>query len=468
MSHTVAQATKDPGTGLKKAIPGWVLVLFVVGDVLGAGIYTLVGQVAGTVGGAIWAPLLVAFVLALLTAASYAEMVTRYPRAGGAAVYAERAFGTKVVSFLVGICMLAAGIVSASALSVAFAGDYFGALVDLPTAPVAAAFLVLVALLNARGIQESLGVNVVMTLVEIAGLVLVVVLGGIALSKGTGDLGRVAAVSAPDAGSLSSLGVLGAVAAGAVLAFYSFVGFEVSANVAEEAEAPRRDYPRALFVGLVVAAVLYVAVAIAVAATVETDVLADSTAPLLEVLRAADAGVPEDLFSVIALIAVGNGALLAMIMSSRLAYGMAREGLLPSVLARLLPGRRTPWVAIVATTVVSAALAATGDVATLASTTVLLLLVVFVAVNASVLALRWRERAGRGPADHGDSAHFRTWAPLPVLAIVTCVWLATQQPAGVYLRAAILLAAGALVWAAVRVARRARSGGVSGGAARED
>lgn len=466
MSHAVpADASTDAGPaappdgpGLRRAIPGWVLVVFVVGDVLGAGIYTLVGQVAGEVGGAIWAPLLVAFGLAMLTAASYAEMVTRYPKAGGAAVYVERAFRTPVVSYLVGLSMLAAGLVSAAALSVAFAGDYLSTLVDLPPAPVAVAFLV-----------------VVMTAIEITGLLLIVGIAAAVLGDGGGDPSQVLRVDGGD-----GIGAAGAVAAATVLAFYSFVGFEVSANVAEEARDPRRAYPRALFLGLGVAAVLYILVALSVAATVPVSSLTGSTAPLLEVLRISDAPVPDEAFAVVALIAVGNGALLAMIMSSRLAYGMAREGLFPSVLGRLLPGRRTPGVAIVATTVVAAGLAATGDLATLASTTVVLLLVVFVAVNASVLALRWRERreAAGGTADEEADAdpstasrpdHFRTWWPLPVLAIVTCGWLASQQPGEVYLRAGILLAAGALLWAATRLVRRARGPqdtGDSEGAAR--
>jgi amino acid transporter len=445
--------------GLRRVVPGWVLVLFVVGDVLGAGIYTLVGQVSAEVGGAIWAPLLVAFGLALLTAASYAEMVTRFPRAGGAAVYVERAFRTPIASFLVGTSMLAAGLVSAAALSVAFAGDYLATLVDLPAAPVAVGFLLILALLNARGIKESLAANVVMTVVEIAGLVLVVVLAAAVLGRGDGTPSQVGVVEGDGVGAV---GAAGAIAAATVLAFYSFVGFEVSANVAEEARDPRRAYPRALFLGLGVAAVLYVLVALAVAATVPLDRLAGSTAPLLEVVRVAEAAVPEQVFSVVALVAVGNGALLALIMSSRLAYGMARERLFPSGLARLLPNRRTPWVAIVATTAVAAVLAWTGDIASLAATTVLLLLVVFVAVNASVLALRWRERRGAPAADDEQPDHFRTWWPLPVLAIATCVWLATQQPLDVYVRAAVLLAVLSALWIATRLARRARRGHSAG------
>ena len=145
-------AAADPDTRLRRAVTGPLLYLFILGDVLGAGVYALVGAVAGEVGGAIWVPLLGALVLALLTAGSYAELVTKYPRAGGSAVFAERAFGSPVVAFLVGFCMLAAGVTSAAGLALAFAGDYLGVFLDVPAAPAALVFLLAVALLNARGI----------------------------------------------------------------------------------------------------------------------------------------------------------------------------------------------------------------------------------------------------------------------------------------------------------------------------
>ncbi|SFT90684.1 Amino acid permease [Geodermatophilus amargosae] len=287
-----------------------LLYLFILGDVLGAGVYALVGEVAGEVGGAIWVPLLVALLLALLTAASYAELVTTYPRAGGSAVFAERVFRSPVVAFLVGFCMLAAGVTSAAGLALAFAGDYLGVFLDVPAAPAALVFLLAVALLNARGIQESLRANLVMTLVESSGLVLVVVLGAVVLSRGDGDLGR--SVEFPPGVSAGT-----AVLSAALLAYYSFVGFETSANVAEEVRDVRRVYPRALFGALLTAGLVYVLVGIAAAVVLPPGDLAGSSGPLLEVVRAADAGIPDRLFSLVALIAVANGALLTMIMASR-------------------------------------------------------------------------------------------------------------------------------------------------------
>ena len=431
---TGQQAAPSQGaTALSRTVSGKLLYVFILGDVLGAGVYALVGIMAGEVGGAVWLPLLVALGLALLTAGSYAELVTKYPRAGGASVFAERAFKRPAVSFLVGFSMLAAGVTSAAGLSIAFAGEYFTTFVDLPTNLVAVVFLVLVALLNMRGIKESLRANVVMTAIELSGLVLVVVLALVVLGRGDGEISRVMDFKE---GVNPALAVLGA----SLLAFYSFVGFETSANMAEEVKDIRRVYPRALFGSLLTAGVVYVAVGVAAVAVVSPDELAGSTGPLLEVVHVADV-VPDTVFSLIALIAVANGALLTMIMASRLTYGMASQQLLPPVLARVLPGRKTPAVAIVVTTLVAIALVFTGGLQALAETVVLLLLIVFITTNVAVLVLR---------KDRVDKDHFRVATIVPVLGALSCVLLLTQQSGGTWLRAGILLAAGAVLHLATR------------------
>ncbi|MEW1835311.1 APC family permease [Microbacterium sp. NPDC079995] len=424
----------DTPTRLKRGITGPLLFAFILGDVLGAGIYALMGVLAAEVGGMLWAPLLVALLLALLTAGSYAELVTKYPRAGGAAVFAERAFRSPLVSFLVGFCMLAAGVVSAAGLAIAFAGDYFSTFIDLPAPLVAVVFLAVVGALNARGIRESMGANLVMTLVELSGLVIVIVVVAILVAGGGGDPGRV--FELPTDAALPT-----AVLGGAIVAYYSFVGFETSANVIEEVRDPRRSYPRALFASLVTAGVVYVLVGLASAIALPPGDLVDSSGPLLDVVAAAGVGVPPWLFSLIALVAVANGALLTMIMASRLAYGMSEQGLLPEVLGRVLPKRRTPWVAILATTLVAMLLTLIGDLSLLAETVVLLLLFVFLSANVSVLVLR---------RDRVEHDHFRVWTAVPILGVASCVLLLTQQSGMVWLFGAILLAVGALLFGVTR------------------
>lgn len=423
---------------LKRSITTPLLFFFILGDVLGAGIYALMGVLAGEVGGMLWAPLLVALLLALLTAGSYAELVTKYPRAGGAAVFAQRAFRRPVLSFLVGFSMLAAGVTSAAGLALAFAGEYFQTFLSVPAVPIAIVFLLVVGALNMRGIRESLAANVVMTVIEVSGLVIVVVVVAVLVGSGGGDLGRVVAPN-PESG------VFTAVLGGAIIAYYSFVGFETSANVIEEVRDPRRSYPRALFGALLVAGAVYVLVGLASSIALPPAQLAESSGPLLAVVEASGVAVPLWLFSLIALIAVANGALLTMIMASRLAYGMADQGLLPSVLARVLPGRKTPWVAIIATTAVAILLTLAGDLQTLAETVVLLLLFVFLSTNVAVLVLR---------RDRVEHEHFRVWTVIPILGVGSCILLLTQQSPTVWLFGAALLAVGVVLHLVATAARR--------------
>lgn len=423
---------------LRRGITGKLLFLFILGDVLGAGIYALIGEIAGTVGGAIWLPLAVAMGMALLTAGSYAELVTKYPKAGGSAVFAKRAYRSGAVAFLVGFSMLSAGVVSAAGLAHAFAGDYLSAFITVPASIGAAVFVVVIGLVNLRGIKESMRANVVMTCIEVSGLVLIAAVAAWFIAGGGGDVSR--AFTFRD-----SVSPVSAVFSGAILAFYSFVGFETSANVAEEIKEPGKVYPRALFGALITAGLAYIVVGSLTSAAVPTDALAKSTGPFLTVINTAAAGIPDWVFSLIALIAVANGALLTMIMASRLAYGMAQENLLPKPLGLVLPKRRTPWVAIVATTILAVILTFTGELAVLAETVVLLLLVVFLSTNIAVLVLR---------KDEVEHSHFRVWTPVPVLATISCVVLFTQQSGGVWLRGAAMMALGVALYGLTRLEAR--------------
>jgi len=427
---TQADRGGDGSPGLKRGITRKMLILFIVGDMLGGGIYALVGEVGAEVGGAIWTSFMLAFVLALFTAGAYAELTTKYPRAGGAAFYVNRAFRLPLLTFLVTFAVMASGITSASALARGFGGDYFNQFISLPVVLVALVFIVVVALVNFWGIVESVRINVGFTIIEIGGLLLIVVIGIVALSSGVGDPSR-----AFEFKEGSSVPVL--VLAGAALGFYALVGFEDSANVAEEVRDPRRAYPLALFGGLLVVGILYFLVTFTASMVVETERLAQSTGPLIEVVAQGPLAVPERVISAIALFALANGALINMIMASRLLYGMARENVLPPAFGRIHQSRQTPWVAIVFTTALAAILIATGEIDTLASATVTLLLFAFILVNISVLVLR---------RDRVDHDHFVIPAAIPVIGVAVSLGLLTQQEAESFLRAGVFLAVGLVLW----------------------
>ncbi len=442
MEAATAPVGAAPGSassdGLKRAISRNMLLLFVIGDVLGAGIYALVGTIGDRVGGAIWASFLLAIVLAFFTAVAYAELVTKYPRAAGAALYVNKAFGVPFVTFMVAFAVMCSGLGSASTLARAFGGDYLAEFVSVPTVLVAFAFLIVVAAVNSRGIGESVKVNVGFTLIELSGLLLVVVIGGAALLDGVGDPGRALEIKEGEA-------LLPAVMAGAGLAFYAMIGFEDSVNVAEEARDPQRNYPRALFGGLLIAGLVYLAVSVVASMAVPTDKLAASDGPLLEVVTLGPLAVNTKLFAAIALFAVANSALINMIMASRLLYGMSAQGIVPAAFSKVLPERRTPWVAIAFTTLLAMVLVSTGDLSTLADMTVLLLLTVFALVNISVLVLR------RDTVDHD---HYRAPTVLPVIGAVISIAVMFTKEGDVFLRAGLLLLLGVVFWVINLVALR--------------
>ena len=433
-----ASATAADGaheTPLNRAISQKMLFVFVLGDVLGAGIYALVGEVAGAVGGAIWTAFLAALVLAVFTAFAYAELVTKYPQAGGAAVYAHRAFRTPFLTFMIAFAVMASGITSAATLSRAFAGDYFAEFADLPIVPVAFVFIIVVALVNFRGISESVKLNMGLTLVEVIGLALIVLIGIVALLNGEGEPGR-------NLEFTPGTGVPLAILGGAALSFYALIGFEDSVNVAEETREPARAFPRALFGGLLLAGVIYMLVTFTASMIVPTEQLSGSDGPLLEVVREGPLGIPLPVFSAIALLAVANGALINMIMASRLLYGMAHQGILPAPFARVHASRRTPLVAIVFTTVLAMLLISLGELDTLAATTVTLLLLVFIAVNVAVLVLR---------RDHVEHQHFHAPSAIPVIGVAVCLVLLTQREMQTFLFAGGLLLLGVVLYAINRV-----------------
>ncbi|GMA30334.1 amino acid permease [Litorihabitans aurantiacus] len=391
-------------TELKRVIGPKLLLLFIVGDILGTGVYALTGQVAGEVGGAAWLPFLIAFTVATLTAFSYLELVTKYPQAAGAALYTHKAFGIHIVTFLVAFIVMSSGITSASTASRAFASNFAVGIGWEATPPqilvVAAGFMVLLAIVNFRGVGESVKANVVLTLVELSGLLLVIMVGLTAL--GQADFSRVVAFDTPEDKS-----VFLAITTATSLAFFAMVGFEDSVNMAEETKNPARVFPRIMLTGMGITGAIYVAVAVVAVALVPVGDLAASETPLVEVVRAGAPGLPIDrILPFISMFAVANSALINMLMASRLIYGMARQKVLPPVLGRVHPGRQTPWVAIVFTTILALALITavslnpeSNVIGVLGGTTALLLLAVFTVVNVAVLILR------RDPAPPRRSVH---------------------------------------------------------------
>ncbi|KAA1417951.1 APC family permease [Nocardioides humilatus] len=466
--------TGDQPHELKRVMGPRLLLLFIVGDILGAGVYAVTGKLAGQVGGIAWLPFLLAFAVATLTAFSYLELVTKFPQAAGAALYAHKAFGIHFVTFLVAFTVVCSGITSASTSSSLLANNLLLGLHEIwggvPTTSgwalfVALCFMLLLAAINLRGVGESVKFNIVLTLIEMAALAIVIAIGFAVIARGDGDFDRVTVFENPD-----DKGLFLAVTIATTIAFFAMVGFEDSVNMVEETREPERIFPRMMFTGLGIAAVIYMLVAVSVVVVIPAGDIAAPTNPdagiLIDVVKRGAPDLPiDDFFPFMTVFAVANTALINMLMASRLVYGMARQQVLPSGLGKVLPGRRAPWAAIAFTTALALALIVAvvklsdttiGDpdkgtevsvVSALSGTTALLLLAVFTVVNIACLVLR---------RDPGDGTSFKAPVVVPVLGAVTCAyllgpWARLEADQVQYVIAAALLGLGVVLWGVTRI-----------------
>jgi basic amino acid/polyamine antiporter, APA family len=366
------------------------LAIYGIGDILGAGIYGLIGRAAGEMGNAVWLAFVTSMIAAGLTGLSYASLGSRYPQAGGASNFVHQAFNFKFVSYVVGLMTLASGITSMATGSRAFSG-YFNKMINdaLPFNLVVIGFCIFIAAVVMRGIRESMFVNIICTVIELGGLVLILITG----SRFIGQVDYLNTVSAVNpAGDLGASMIL----SGAVLTFFSFVGFEDMINVAEEVKEPEKNLPRAILIAISVSSLVYMGISFIAVAVIPSAELAKSTAPLVDVAKITAPWFPSAAFGLIAIFAVANTALLNFIMGSRLIYGMANQKLLPSMLGQINARTKTPINASLVLFVIFLALALSGDISALARSTSTLLLSCFLLVNIGLVVLKVRkEKPGR-------------------------------------------------------------------------
>jgi APA family basic amino acid/polyamine antiporter len=410
------------------------LTFYGIGIILGAGIYSVLGAAAGRAGDALWISFAVSAGVSLLTALSYAELAAAYPRASAEFAYLRRALPRwPGIALVTGLLVALSGAATGATVAIAFAG-YLRSFVEIPSALVAGGLLAAALSLNIVGVKESARVNIVFTLLEAGGLVLFAVLGAT-----TGSFGSALAAT-------PTLGVF----SGAALVFFSFLGFENIANLAEEAKDPKRDIPRAIFLSLGIATVLYILVALAAVALLPGEQLADTQAPLADAARARSTTIAGALGG-IALFATANTALGSMLVASRVVFGIARDGEIPKVLAAVLPGRKTPWVATLVVAAVAAALIPFGKVGVVASLSSFASLLAFSAVNVALIVLRYREPGQERPFRvPGAIGRFPV---LPAVGTVATLGIATQLDAAALVSGSVALAA----FAAYSIWRHRRS-----------
>jgi amino acid transporter len=405
-----------------------------VGVIIGAGVYSIIGTAAGLAQQSLWLSFVVGAFVALLTGFSYAEMTTSFPHAGAEYVYLRRALPKfDFAAFSVGVIILVGGGATASTVSVAF-GGYLQQFADIPIGVSALILLAACTALNVWGLQESSWANIVFTTIEVSGLLLVIA-AGFTRDDFAGPL-----LQKPPPGILPAAAIL----------FFVYLGFEEIANLTEEVRHPARDLPRAIFWSIGITTLLYVLVSLSAIALASPDELSASQAPLALAISAAWPGAGK-LLSAIALFATANTVLITLIATSRLAFSMGRDAEIPAIFANILPERGTPWVAVLLAFAMSAMLLPIGDVKILAELSSFSALLAFLAVNFSLIVLRYRlphhTRPFRVPLSIGRLPL------LPIAAILSIVLLLANFERQIYLIGTVALCVTVVIYVLRRPGR---------------
>lgn len=376
-------------------------VFFGVGSILGAGIYTLIGKVAGLSGNFIWLSFLIASASALFTAFSYAELSAAFPKAGGEYEYAKKAFGKKMGVFL-GLTISLNGIVSGATVAVGFAG-YLSGLLGTTTMIGALGIVLLIFIVNASGIRQSSLMNIIFTLIEAGGLIFVIV-------SAWSSIGKVNYTELPQSGFNGMMEA-------SALAFFAYIGFEEIVKLAEETKHPEKNIPRALFISSIIVIIMYTLVSVAAVSVIPYSELGEAKSPLADVVEKSSGSKGVIIISVIALFATSNTILSNMLGSSRVLLNISKEIKLFSVFSRVSSKRKTPVAALLLILAIMCAFTLIGMIDVIARIATILIFITFIIVNLSVIVLRINNKNLQRP--YRIPINIRNIPVMSVLGIIT-------------------------------------------------
>ena len=417
--------------GLKRELGLFEATLCGVGIILGAGIYALVGKAAGLAGNAVWLSFLIASVIAMFTGLSYAELSSLFPKAGAEYVYTSEAFG-KRSAFIIGWLIILSGIIAGATVAIGFAG-YFSALFNTPLIPVALGLILAISFIIFYGIKESVWFAIIFTLIETGGLLLIIFIG-------LPYFGKINYFEMPSLGGIFSA---------AALIFFAFIGFEGIVRLSEETKHPEKIVPKALVLAIIITTTIYILVALSSVSVIDWKILGTSNAPLADIASMALGNNAFITLSIIALFATANTVLLFFLATSRIVYGMAREGSLPPVLSKIHFKRRTPWVAIAIIMIFSMLVALIGDIEMVANITNFTVFVTFIIINLVVICLRYTkpevERTFKTPINIGK------FPVLPVFGAASCAFMLTNLSLQVIIYGSVILFSGFFIYEVLKI-----------------
>jgi len=388
---------------LKRSVSLPMVTLYGLGTIIGAGIFVLIGKVAGIAG--IYAPIsfLVASIIAAFTAFSYAELASRFPKSAGEAIYLEEVFHRHGFSVAMGLAIAAVGIISAATITNGAVG-YIRIFIDLPPWLIVLLLVAFLTLLAAWGISASVAVASFTTAITIVGLIIVIVVNHDALALLPSRLPQLLP---------GDPGLWGAIVFGGFVAFYAFIGFEDMINIAEEVKSPERNMPLAILLALAAATVLYLLISLVAVLAHDPAKLAASDAPLTALI-ADDRPAVKLAIGIISILAIVDGILIQIIKSSRILYGMSRQRLIPPLFDRVHPYTQTPLLATVTVAALVLLLSLSLPLLTLAQSTSFITLLVFAIVNFTL----WRLKT-KGDAANSPAINLPLW--VPAVGAISCI-----------------------------------------------
>ena len=406
------------------------LTMYGVGLILGAGIYVLIGEAAGFAGDAVWIAFALGSVVALFAGFSYAELSSIFPKAAAEYTFIKNAFKNNFFSFVIGWLTVVTSIITAATVALGF-GGYFAEFVNIPIIISAIGLLLFLSIVNFVGIRQSSWTNVIFTVIEVTGLILIIIIGF--------------TFSTPEpVNYIESPSGIPGIAIAFVLIFFAFIGFEDMANIAEEVKKPKKTLPRAIILSVIISGVVYILVSLAVVRVVNWEELANSAAPIALVAQRGLGSEAHILLSAIALFAITNTVLITLVAGSRMFYGMARAKVFPPILEKIHFKTKTPWIAIIVIMITAIAFTFIGDIVIVANITVFAIVITFAAVNLAVIVLRYTEpdieRKFKVPINIGK------FPILPLFGLGISVYMAFQFEVEVVLAGLGIIVAGIIFY----------------------
>jgi len=415
---------------LKRHMGLFHTTMYGIGLILGAGIYVLIGEAAGIAGNAVWLSFIFGVIAAVFAGLSYAELASMYPKAAAEYVFVKNAFRSNFLAFIIGWLTLFTSIIAAATVALGF-GGYIAAIFDYPIIISAILLIGILSFVNFFGIRESSWTNIVFTIIEAAGLALIIYIG---FTFTTAE---------PINYFENPFGISG-ISLAFVLIFFAFIGFEDIVNIAEETKNPKKVLPRAIILSISITAIIYILVSLSAIRVLSWQELGSSLAPLADVAERALGSTGQLTMSLIALFATANTVLIILLAGSRILYGMAVQRSLPLLLGKVHFKTKTPWVAVLVIMLISTIFVFIENIVTVANITVFAIVITFAMVNLSVILLRYREptleRPFRTPINIGK------FPILSLFGVIISAYMIAQFNAYVISVGVGIVAAGALFY----------------------